>query len=132
MKGELRCDRPQALALMAQSYWPLVIEHRKQKPNLMVGLLLEGCLTMTYFRTGNLHYHRRTAVSRSCSRWEGVVPTGCGRQALSVGDRTDVACDVASVHRKGRSKAGLDCANTVTRAQCSQLWGQAARAISIG
>src|SRR6202163_4229423 len=71
----------------------------------MVGLLLEGCLTMTYFRTGNLHYHRRAAVSRSCSRWEGVVPTGCGRQALSVGDRTDIACDVASVHRKGRSKA---------------------------
>src|ERR1700736_6294286 len=77
----------------------------KQKPNHKVGLLLEGCLTMTYFRTGNLHYHRRAAVSRSCSRWEGVVPTGCGRQALSVGDRTAIACDVASVHRKGRSKA---------------------------
>src|ERR1700704_3123348 len=77
----------------------------KQKPNFMAGLLLEGCLTMTYFRTGNLHYHRRAAVSRSCSRWEGVVPTGCGRQALSIGDRTDIARDVASVHRKGRSKA---------------------------
>jgi hypothetical protein len=58
------------------------------------------CLTMTYFRTGNLHYHRRAAVSRSCSRWESVVPTGCGRQALSIGARTDIACDVASVHRK--------------------------------
>jgi hypothetical protein len=48
-------------------------------------VLFEGCLTMTYFRTGNLHYHRRAAVSRSCSRWEGVVPAGCGRQALSIG-----------------------------------------------
>ena len=69
---------------------------------------------MTYFRTGNLHYHRRAAVSRSCSRWEGVVPAGCGRQALSIGDRTGIARDVSFVHRKGRSKARLDCANTVT------------------
>jgi hypothetical protein len=44
----------------------------------------KGCLTMTYFRMGNPHYHRRAAVSRSCSGWEGVVPTGCGRQALNV------------------------------------------------
>ena len=42
----------------------------------------EGCLTMTYFRTGNPYYHRRAAVSRSCSGWEGVVPAGYGRQAL--------------------------------------------------
>ena len=38
---------------------------------------------MTYFRMGNPHYHRRAAVSRSCSGWEGVVPAGYGRQALS-------------------------------------------------
>ena len=37
---------------------------------------------MTYFRMGNPHYHRRAAVSRSCSGWEGVVPAGYGRQAL--------------------------------------------------
>jgi hypothetical protein len=42
---------------------------------------IEGCLTMTYFRTGNPYYHRRAAVSRSCSGWEGVVPAGYGRQA---------------------------------------------------
>ena len=40
---------------------------------------------MTYFRMGNPHYHRRAAVSRSCSGWEGVGPAGCGRQALTVG-----------------------------------------------
>ena len=38
---------------------------------------------MTYFRMGNPHYHRRAAVSRSCSGWEGVVPAGYGRQALT-------------------------------------------------
>jgi hypothetical protein len=27
------------------------------------------------------HYHRRGAVSRPCSGWEGVGPTRCGRQA---------------------------------------------------
>ena len=27
------------------------------------------------------HYHRRIVVSRSCSRWEGVVPTCYGHQA---------------------------------------------------
>ena len=41
---------------------------------------------MTYFRMGNPHYHRRAAVSRSCSGWEGVVPAGYGRQALRVED----------------------------------------------
>src|SRR5690242_7649225 len=46
-------------------------------------LLSWGCLTMTYFRTGNPYYHRRAAVSRSCSGWEGVVPAGYGRQALT-------------------------------------------------
>jgi hypothetical protein len=39
---------------------------------------------MTYFRTGSPYYHRRAAVSRSCSGWEGVVPAGYGRQALTV------------------------------------------------
>ena len=38
---------------------------------------------MTYFRTGSPYYHRRTAVSRSCSGWEGVGPAGYGRQALA-------------------------------------------------
>ena len=38
---------------------------------------------MTYFRTGTPYYHRRAAVSRSCSGWEGVGPAGYGRQALS-------------------------------------------------
>ena len=27
------------------------------------------------------HYHRRNVVSRSCSGWEGVVPTYYGHQA---------------------------------------------------
>ena len=35
---------------------------------------------MTYFRMGNPHYHRRGAVSLSCSGWEGVGPTRYGRQ----------------------------------------------------
>jgi hypothetical protein len=30
---------------------------------------------------GDPHYHRRGVVSRSCSGWEGVVPTRCGHQA---------------------------------------------------
>ena len=47
-----------------------------------LGILLEGCLTMTYFRARDAHYHRRATVSRSCSRREGVVPAGYGRQAL--------------------------------------------------
>ena len=38
---------------------------------------------MTYFRTGAPYYHRRAAVSRSCSGWEGVGPAGFSRQALS-------------------------------------------------
>jgi hypothetical protein len=55
-----------------------------QTPNLWkVGRVGDGCLTMTYFRTGAPYYHRRTAVSRSCSGWEGVVPAGYGRQALT-------------------------------------------------
>ena len=35
---------------------------------------------MTYFRRDRPDYHRRWRVSRSCSRWEGVVPRRYGRQ----------------------------------------------------
>ena len=55
-----------------------------KRPTGWLGVLLQGCLTMTYFRTGTPYYHRRATVSRSCSRWEGVVPAGYGRQALTV------------------------------------------------
>ena len=44
-----------------------------------VGVELRS-LTMTYFRMGNPHYHRRGVVSLSCSGWEGVGPTRYGRQ----------------------------------------------------
>ena len=50
---------------------------------------------MTYFRMGNPHYHRRATVSRSCSGWEGVVPAGYGRQALTFGWGDD-----ATSHRR--------------------------------
>ena len=43
--------------------------------------LLRRSLTITYFHTGNPHYHRRGVVSRSCSGWEGVGPTRYGHQA---------------------------------------------------
>ena len=39
-----------------------------------------GSLAVTYFRMGNPHYHRRSLVSRPCSRWEGVGPRRYGRQ----------------------------------------------------
>ena len=55
-----------------------------QKPHLCgVGFLRWGMrsLTITYFHTGNPHYHRRGVVSRSCSGWEGVGPTRYGHQA---------------------------------------------------
>ncbi len=54
-----------------------------RKPGTRPGFLLDGCLTMTYFRMGAPHYHRRATVSRSCSGWEGVVPAGYDRQALT-------------------------------------------------
>lgn len=38
-------------------------------------------LALTYFHTGNPHYHRREVVSLSCSGWEGVVPPCYGHQA---------------------------------------------------
>ncbi len=40
-----------------------------------------GSLAVTYFRTRNVHYHRRNFVSRPCSGWEGVGPKRYGRQA---------------------------------------------------
>ena len=57
--------------------------HKRRNPTLIgVGfLMLLGSLTITYFHTGNPHYHRRGVVSRSCSGWEGVVPTRYGHQA---------------------------------------------------
>ena len=60
---------------------------QSKTPSLLAGRFVEGCLTMTYFRMGNPHYHRRAAVSRSCSGWEGVGPAGYGRQTLSVRDQ---------------------------------------------
>ena len=48
------------------------------------GLLPNRVLAMTYFRTGIPHYHRRNAVSRSCSGWEGVGPARYGRQEFGV------------------------------------------------
>ncbi|WP_212745681.1 hypothetical protein, partial [Burkholderia sp. 4M9327F10] len=43
-----------------------------ETPPFWVGfLVLLGSLTITYFHTGNPHYHRRGVVSRSCSGWEG-------------------------------------------------------------
>ena len=45
------------------------------------GLVIVGSLAVTYFRTRDVHYHRRDFVSRSCSRWEGVGPKCYGRQA---------------------------------------------------
>ena len=41
---------------------------------------------MTYFRMGDPHYHWREVVSLSCSRWEGVGPTGYGRQTKLLSD----------------------------------------------
>ena len=108
---------------------------KQQRPTAWVGFRVLGCLTMTYFRMGNPHYHRRAAVSRSCSGWEGVVPAGYGRQALTVGR---ARCEIARAAAFGRSKAGwIGLAQTpITElsdsSQCSRLWGQAARAISTG
>ena len=55
---------------------------------------------MTYFRTGTPYYHRRAAVSRSCSGWEGVVPAGYGRQALR--GRAAVICGATPGDLPGR------------------------------
>ena len=50
---------------------------------------------MTYFRTGAPYYHRRAAVSRSCSGWEGVVPAGYCRQALIRHQRSGIRNQIA-------------------------------------
>ena len=85
---------------------------------------------MTYFRTGNPYYHRRAAVSRSCSGWEGVVPAGYGRQALTVAAR-GIAGDKDAV--AGLGGAAWKVRGWVERYwRDSQLWSQAARAISTG
>jgi hypothetical protein len=55
---------------------PLTLESER-------GFVVWGSLTMTYFRAGNPHYHRRDFVSRSCSGWEGVVPKRYGRQTVT-------------------------------------------------
>ena len=79
--------------------------------------VLCGCLTMTYFRMGNPHYHRRAAVSRSCSGWEGVVPAGYGRQALTVG-RARMASARGRI-RKKQSELGWIGANASNRLSVS-------------
>src|SRR6185369_17910402 len=57
---------------------------KRQDPAFEGGVLSwVRSLTITYFHTGNPHYHRRGVVSRSCSGWEGVVPTRYGHQALT-------------------------------------------------
>ena len=50
------------------------------------------------------HYHRRAAVSRSCSGWEGVVPAGYGRQALT-GHRGQVTGNSYSGVSGGRASS---------------------------
>lgn len=63
--------------------WP-AFRGRKAKhprPWEIWGVLGMESLAMTYFHTGSPHYHRREVVSRSCSGWEGVVPTCYGHQA---------------------------------------------------
>ena len=71
--------------LAAQNPKALIYKHfRKRRNPTFCGvgfLVLLGSLTITYFHTGNPHYHRRGVVSRSCSGWEGVVPTRYGHQA---------------------------------------------------
>jgi hypothetical protein len=61
------------------------------------GVFSKGSLTITYFHTGNPHYHRRGVVSRSCSGWEGVVPTRYGHQA-----KRGVVLHAASTARAAR------------------------------
>ena len=58
---------------------------------------------MTYFRRDRPDYHRRWRVSRSCSRWEGVVPRRYGRQTKRWPGGVAVRQRV-SRHGSGRSK----------------------------
>jgi hypothetical protein len=66
-----------------------------------------GSLAVTYFRTREVHYHRRGFVSRSCSGWEGVGPkvlwppsVTCSLDAIGVerkmGRRFVIGCDCLS------------------------------------
>ena len=61
----------------------LITVGAKPRPRLLRGgvCIGKGSLTITYFHTGNPHYHWRGVVSRSCSGWEGVGPTRYGHQA---------------------------------------------------
>ena len=67
-------------------YWEVfcggVFAGKRKRP---LPVLVEGAgmgsLAVTYFRTREVHYHRRNFVSRSCSGWEGVGPKRYGRQA---------------------------------------------------
>ncbi|WP_208452217.1 hypothetical protein, partial [Burkholderia gladioli] len=49
--------------------WISFLAAEKTKPPLprATGVVMKGSLTITYFHTGNPHYHRRGVVSRSCS-----------------------------------------------------------------
>ena len=60
--------------------------HKVKTPPLFWrdGVFGMGCLAVTYFRERSAHYHWRSFVSRSCSRWEGVGPKGYCRQAKGV------------------------------------------------
>ena len=60
-----------------------------------------GSLAVTYFRTREVHYHRRNFVSRSCSGWEGVGPKGYGRQAKRVFARCAAGRGVRKTGKKG-------------------------------
>jgi hypothetical protein len=79
-------------------------ENKKAQPRLRLGFFVFKALAMTYFLTGDPQYHRRDVVSRSCSGWEGVVPTRYGRQEFGRCGRL-----VGRTHAMGRSKAlGFD------------------------
>src|SRR5439155_365175 len=103
---ELRLDHGTIIPLNGQATEDL--QHGARVPSKTAharwAVLLGGCLTMTYFRTGNPYYHRRATVSRSCSGWEGVVPAGCGRQAL-IGGRQQESSQSSVPTGRGRSKA---------------------------
>src|SRR5688572_30359782 len=54
---------------------------RTKSPVLIRGraFRLNDGVAVTYFRVRDAHYHWRKLVSQSCSGWEGVVPSCCGR-----------------------------------------------------
>ena len=57
----------------------MVLANKKARPHGSRAFCVTS-LTMTYFLTRSVQYHRRGVVSRSCSGWEGVGPTCYGRQ----------------------------------------------------